>query len=197
MKLSPIIATSVINSFTDVVVGLDVNRTLDKQFRYSLDNVNYTAYQALTNLNLSTISLDPTKVYYFEIKYTRTGTDATGIIFWNNICFNMTAVPKNILRINKANYDAVFGTGRWEEIQIKLQQFNLWSIKKFGEVIYTVIDPTVPHLQQYITIPTAQNNFEFNVLFTKAFGNAFLEDYKKMNLDTNKGFESQDVPYIS
>ena len=170
LKLSPIIATFVINSSTDSVTGLDTNRTIDKQFRYSTDNVNYNVYQALTDGNLSAISLDPTQVYYFEIKYTRTGSDATGVIFWNGICLNMTAVPKNILRINKDNYDAIFGTDRWNEIQVKLQQFNLWSIKKFGEVIYTVDDPSVPHLQQLITILTAQNNFEFNKeLISKSF----------------------------
>lgn len=194
LKMSPIIDTLTINSFTDIVNNSNVNRTFIKEFRYSLDNLTFNSFRPLTNLNLAALTLIITTTYYFEIKYTRTGSDTTGSLFWENICFNMTVVPKNLLRINKSNYDTVFGGGRWEEIQFRIQEFNLWSIKKFGEVIYTVIDPTVPNLQQYLTIPDAQKDHEFNSLFSKAFGNQFLSEYKKMILDTNKGFESQNLP---
>lgn len=77
-----------INSFTDTLVGETPTRFFDKQFRYSLDGVNYSSWDALTNANLANVTGTVTSLLFFEFRYERVGTDNTGLLEFGGITLN-------------------------------------------------------------------------------------------------------------
>lgn len=66
--------------YSDVLGGITATRTVEKYYRYSQDGTTYTAWKLATSANLRAESLDANQPFYFEFKWVRTGTDATGTI---------------------------------------------------------------------------------------------------------------------
>jgi hypothetical protein len=77
-----------ITSYTDVTVGETPTRYFVKTFRYSLDGVNYSSWDALTNANLANITGTVTTLLFLEFRYERAGTDNTGLLEFGGITLN-------------------------------------------------------------------------------------------------------------
>jgi hypothetical protein len=84
----PIIGLLSLSSFTDVIIGETATRYFKKEFRYSLDGINFGNWNNLTNSNLSLISVTPTDYFYVKYRYTREGIDDTGDLTFESITLN-------------------------------------------------------------------------------------------------------------
>lgn len=77
-----------ITSYTDITVGETATRYFVKTFRYSLDGMNYSDWDALTNTNLQNITGSVTTLLFLEFRYERAGTDNTGLLEFGGITLN-------------------------------------------------------------------------------------------------------------
>lgn len=75
-------------SFVDSIVGLYTNKKITREFRISTDDIFWGSWIELNNTNLSENEYVSENNIIIEIRYTRTGTDNTGIITFLNIQFN-------------------------------------------------------------------------------------------------------------
>lgn len=91
----PITGLSAISSYTESVSGETGTRLFTREFRYSLDGINYSLYQPLTAPNLAAIPIDPTYDFFIEYRYTRSGTDVSGLLVFNNVTIVGTYVVKD------------------------------------------------------------------------------------------------------
>lgn len=81
----PILGLVSLSSFTDTLTNETATRYFIKEFKYSLDGLNYSLWIPLTNPNLTSILLQPNDYFYIEYKYTRAGIDNTGILIFEDI----------------------------------------------------------------------------------------------------------------
>lgn len=82
---TPIIGLVALLDFLDDTSDETVNRYFTKQFRYSIDGINYTPFIELTVDNLSTIEINSTDTFFVEYRYKREGGDTTGEIGFNYV----------------------------------------------------------------------------------------------------------------
>jgi hypothetical protein len=66
------------------------SRFFKKEYRYSRDSVIFTPWVALTDPSLQAIAATVAQPYWFEIRYTRIGTDTTGVLEWNYFYLDVT-----------------------------------------------------------------------------------------------------------
>lgn len=95
-----------ITGFTDIIAGETSDRFFVKEFRYSTDAVNYSNWKELNDLNLQNINGKVRGLLFLEYKYTRSGSDNTGTLIFENITINGDI----ILQIcnNTATMDSIF-----------------------------------------------------------------------------------------
>ena len=79
-----------IENFRDSITGETNDRTLRKEFRVSQDGLFWSNWAMLTDDNLYAEEYIVDNSLFIELRYTRTGTDDTGTIIFNNIDFNGT-----------------------------------------------------------------------------------------------------------
>jgi len=84
----PIIGLVTLASFTDTLIGVTGTRFFEKEFRYSVDGVNYSPWVPLTNSNISSISVTPTITFLIEYRYKRIGSDTTGDLEFKEVEVN-------------------------------------------------------------------------------------------------------------
>lgn len=77
-----------ITNFLDSIEGETEQRSLSREFKISQDGVFWTDWKSLNNENLSSDEFVPDNSLYIEVRYTRTGTDTTGVIKFVDITFN-------------------------------------------------------------------------------------------------------------
>lgn len=77
-----------ITNFVDLIEGETEQRSLSREFRISQDGVFWTDWKPLNNENLSSDEFITDNFLYIEVRYTRTGTDDTGVIKFVDITFN-------------------------------------------------------------------------------------------------------------
>lgn len=77
-----------ITNFVDSIEGETEQRSLSREFRISQDGVFWTDWKSLNNENLSSDEFVTDNSLYIEVRYTRTGTDASGVIKFVDITFN-------------------------------------------------------------------------------------------------------------
>jgi hypothetical protein len=77
-----------ITNFLDSIEGETEQRSLSREFRISQDGVFWTDWKSLNNENLSSDEFVADNSLYIEVRYTRTGTDTTGVIKFVDITFN-------------------------------------------------------------------------------------------------------------
>lgn len=77
-----------ITNFLDSIEGETEQRSLSREFRISQDGVFWTDWKSLNNENLSSDEFVTDNSLYIEVRYTRTGTDTTGVIKFVDITFN-------------------------------------------------------------------------------------------------------------
>ncbi len=80
-------------SYTDVLVGETGTRFFTKLFRVSTDGVMFTNWATLSDPNLVLISGNATGIVYFEFKYTRAGSDTTGLLEFDSITIDGSTTP--------------------------------------------------------------------------------------------------------
>lgn len=76
--------------YVEDIYGLTATRTVERRYRISTDNIFWSDWQELNVDNIKNEVLITENSLYIEIEYTRTGTDDTGYIRFNNIVFNGT-----------------------------------------------------------------------------------------------------------
>ena len=74
--------------FTEDIDGETPTRNLNREFRISTDDVFWTDWVELNNENLSAEEFLSDGSITIQIRYTRTGTDTTGLIVFNSIDFS-------------------------------------------------------------------------------------------------------------
>ena len=74
----PIIGLVTLASFTDSTVNETGAKFFTKEFRYSTDGINYSAWIPLTIPNVDAVEVEPLGVFMVEYKYTRSGVEASG-----------------------------------------------------------------------------------------------------------------------
>jgi len=90
LQLDPIFQALSFNFFQDVETGVTGTRYFNKEYRYSRDCVIFTSWTTLTDPSLQSISATVAQPYWFEIRYTRVGTDTTGVLEWNYFYLDVT-----------------------------------------------------------------------------------------------------------
>lgn len=108
VSVSPIAKGIVtLSGYTDELLGVTLNRSVQKQYRIKTEDLFDTGWQELTNENLSTFSELIIYSFSIEVKYTRTGTDTSGEIEFVRIDFqgvfdsnelNSPAINKSIFK---------------------------------------------------------------------------------------------------
>jgi len=93
IQYDPIQTLSSVNFFLDSTQDTDGGKFFVKEYRYSTDTINFTAWKPLTDVNLQAIVTDTLLNYYFEIRYTRAGATTTGTITWDFIFLDTTLDP--------------------------------------------------------------------------------------------------------
>lgn len=83
-----------ITGFIDDVLNVTATRYFKKEFRYSLDAINWTTWEDLSIANVTAIPIDPTYDFMIEYKYTRDGTDNTGTLVFNNVDLQGTYIKQ-------------------------------------------------------------------------------------------------------
>jgi hypothetical protein len=74
----PFSGVQLVNGFVDSTTVETVNKYLIKEFRYSIDNIQFSLWDDMTTLSLQNIVLsDP---IWIEARYTREGSDNSGVI---------------------------------------------------------------------------------------------------------------------
>ena len=76
-----------LTDFSDVVEGVTATRTVQKEFRISPDGVFWNDWQELTAANLSSGEYIVDSSLTIQLRYTRTGSDSTGVIEFKSIDF--------------------------------------------------------------------------------------------------------------
>ena len=76
-----------LTDFSDVVDGVTATRTVQKEFRISPDGVFWNDWQELTAANLSSDEYIVDSSLTIQLRYTRTGSDSTGVIEFKSIDF--------------------------------------------------------------------------------------------------------------
>lgn len=76
-----------LTDFSDVVEGVTDTRTVHKEFRISPDGVFWNDWQELTSANLSSGEYIVDSSLTIQLRYTRTGSDSTGVIEFKSIDF--------------------------------------------------------------------------------------------------------------
>lgn len=76
-----------LTDFSDVVEGVTATRTVHKEFRISPDGVFWNDWQDLTPANLSSDDYIVDSSLTIQLRYTRTGSDSTGVIEFKSIDF--------------------------------------------------------------------------------------------------------------
>jgi hypothetical protein len=95
-----------ITGYTDVTVGETPTRYFIRTFRYSLDGVNYSNWDALTNANLANITGTVTTLLFLEFRYERAGTDNTGLLEFGGITLNGNIIIQ--ICNNTTTLDSIF-----------------------------------------------------------------------------------------
>ena len=77
----PIFNLQTLAAYVPTITGITGTRTLQTQFCFSLDGIVYTDWADISTIVTAVnVELPAQQVLYIQLKYTRTGTDATGSI---------------------------------------------------------------------------------------------------------------------
>jgi len=76
-----------LTDFSDVIEGVTATRTVEKEFRVSPDGVFWNDWQELNVENISSSEYIVDSSLTIQLRYTRTGSDSTGVIEFKSIDF--------------------------------------------------------------------------------------------------------------
>lgn len=93
--------------FDDVVNGETPNRYFKKEFRLSQDGITFDPWKEITLSGLGFEVIILTGLVVIEVRYTRKGTDQTGLLSWSSFDFqalNSRSYLKKIDNLNLSLY---------------------------------------------------------------------------------------------
>ena len=70
----PIVGLVTLSSFIDTTIGEDSNKYFRKEFRYSIDGLDFSAWILLTDENLQSVPVNPSSILRLEYRYIGEGT---------------------------------------------------------------------------------------------------------------------------
>ena len=192
LKLEPITMVVAFNTFTDTVENVTASRLFTKEFRYKKNSAAFTSWAPLTNANLATITTVSTDVFLFEVRYTRSGADATGVLKLN--CFELNSIQVTacyVLRINKNSYDTLYGTGKYFEILSKIAEFNKDMTERGLQLVFPVVDNTITEKSGMdIKLEPRACATDMNEVLKTLFGNYLTDKLSSIEVDTYDGIRS-------
>lgn len=110
------------NSFTESLIGLTANRTVEREFRILNNSVFWSEWKPLTNANLSAQTYYVDNTITLQVRYTRTGSDTSGVIEFQDIQIQgvrlADATPMPI--VNSSIFADVFGTQFFHDVSDNL-----------------------------------------------------------------------------
>ena len=115
---------SAITAVGESMAGVSLTRTYTAEFRHSTDNSTWTAWATWNLANAQAITYDPDDKNYFQHRFTRTGSDATGALELYAIILQYTRDP-----------NAISGHGAFTDIGM---------IHEVGEFLAAIIQTRVP-----------------------------------------------------
>jgi len=96
---TPIIGVQSMSGYTDVVLNETGTRFFDREFRYSTNGITYSFWITLTDQNIIDTFVGETDIFDIQYRYTRAGTDATGVLTFVSIQLNGVIVAQENPRI--------------------------------------------------------------------------------------------------
>lgn len=108
-----------LTDFSDVVEGVTATRTVQKEFRISPDGVFWNDWQELTSANLSSDDYIVDSSLTIQLRYTRTGSDSTGVIEFKSIDFmgSREAIQFVAPTINSSIFANIIGTPEMKALE--------------------------------------------------------------------------------
>ena len=85
---TPVVGIIALTDFVDTTVGETAGKFFYKEFRYTQDGINYSAWAELTNNNISQIQTNERDTFIIEYRYTRVGSDNSGEVEFDNVTVN-------------------------------------------------------------------------------------------------------------
>lgn len=82
---TPVMGIQSITGFTDDVLNVTGNRYFTKEYRYSVNGITYNSWRELTDTNLQNTFVNLNDIFDIQYRYTRAGTDTTGVLTFNSI----------------------------------------------------------------------------------------------------------------
>jgi len=82
---APIIGIVALQSFTDSTAGENPTNYFTKQFRYSVDGINYSPWLNLTTANLQQIQVQSNDTLYLQYAYINTGGSVVSPLTFNSV----------------------------------------------------------------------------------------------------------------
>jgi len=82
-----------VSALSDAAIQVDnstLTRTFEAEFRLSTDGTSFGSWLAFTNPMLAGLVIDANNQLYIEIRVTRTGSDASGVLVWSFAGFTAT-----------------------------------------------------------------------------------------------------------
>lgn len=165
------------NFFQDGITGETGTRFFKKEFRYSNDTINFTAWADLTDPNLQAITTNLLDPFFFEIRYTRDGTDATGTLTWDFFYLDVTVDPlaTNTFYPTIFTSDNVFGSFKTDNIDFVALCGNLLEKTiKYGIIPKHFSDENEERTEDYIHFwKTVCCWFSLHFILAKQFADIF------------------------
>lgn len=134
----------VLTNYSEELIGITQDRNVSREFRVSANGIFWSDWNVLTSQNLSLNKYITEDLLLIQVRYTRTGTDTTGVIQFNDINFTGTSEAIKLIApsLMSSILASVLGTS-----DIKQTEANI-----FKKLYYRGIIP------QYIT--RAENSDE-------------------------------------
>lgn len=111
-----------LTDFSDVLEGVTSTRTVQKEFRVSPDGVFWNSWQPLTAENLSLSEYVVDSALTIQLRYTRTGSDSTGVIEFKSIDFmgSREAIQFVATTISSSIFANIIGTPEMKALEENL-----------------------------------------------------------------------------
>ncbi len=98
-----------ITGFSDVTFGETTDADITKEFRWGTDGENFSEFIVLTNLSLGALTLDSTKDFWIEYRYTvasgGVGTTDSEVFQFNSIALEVVEVTGTVSEAFLEDYD--------------------------------------------------------------------------------------------
>ena len=81
----PLVGVESLVGFVDDVLGVSGTRLFTKEFSYAIDGINFTDWITLSAPNLAAVPVDKKYIFDIKFRYTRAGTDRSGLLTVNSV----------------------------------------------------------------------------------------------------------------